>query len=85
MAAGRGQRPAACGVGHGSEAEEEPHGDGEVNEPVGELEPRAAGEEPRGRRREGAAGEGGPASSEHPGLGEEELQPRIRGDQGTAR
>lgn len=74
---GRGQRPPARGVGHSGETEEEPHGDGQVNEPVGELESRAAGEVPCSGRGEGPAGEGTPATSEQPGIREKELQPGL--------
>lgn len=85
LTAGRGQRLAACRVRHGGETEEEPHRDDQVNGTFGEFEPWAAGEEPRSRRREGAAGERAPASTEHPGLWTEELQSGLRGDQGAAR
>lgn len=85
MLAGRGQRPPACRVRHSSKTEKEPHGDGQVNEPAGELESRAAGEEPCSRRGEGPARERAPASSEHLGLRKEELQPGLRGNQGAAR
>lgn len=82
---GRGQRPPASRVGHGRETEEESHGDGQVDEPAGEPEQRAAGEEPSCRGRERAAAEGAAACSELPGLGKEELQPGLRGNQGAAR
>lgn len=82
---GGGQRPPACGVRHSSKVTEEPHGNGQVDEPARELEPWAAGEEPCHRWWKGPAGEGGPANSKQPGLGEEELQPGIWGDQGASR
>lgn len=83
--AGRGQRPPASGVRHGGKTEEEPHGDGQVDEPAGEPEQRAAGEEPRSRGGERAAGEGAAASSELLGLRKEELQPGLGGNQGATR
>lgn len=85
LIAGRVQWPSACRIRHSSKAAEEPHGGGQVNEPVGELEPWTAGEKPCCRWGEGPVGEGAPASSEHPRLREEELQPGLRGDQGAAR
>lgn len=85
LTAGRGQWPAACRIGHSSKTEKDSHGDGQVNEPAGEFESRAPGEESCCRWREGAAAEGAPPSSEHPGLWEEELQPGLRGDHGAAR
>lgn len=85
MTAGGGQRPAARRIRHGGETQEKPHRDGEVHEPAGEFEPGAAGEESGYGWREGAAGEGAPAASEHPGLGAAEQQSGLRGDQRAAR
>lgn len=85
VTAGRSQRPPPGRVGHCCQAAEEPHRDGQVGEPAGELKPGAAGEEPCSRRREGPTGEGAPADTEYSGLREEELQPGLRGDQGAAR
>lgn len=82
---GRGQRPPACRVRHSSKVTEKPHGNGQVHEPAGELEPGPAGEEPCHRWRKGPVGEGGPDDSKHPRLGEEELQPGVWGDQGASR
>lgn len=82
---GRGQRPPASRVGHSGKTEEEPHGDGQVDEPAGEPEQRATGEEPSSRGRESAAGEGAVAPSELPGLRKEKLQPGLGGNPGAAR
>ena len=71
--------------GHGGAAAEEPDGGGQVHEPAGGAEPWAAGEEPRGGRWEGPAGEGAAAAADNAGVREEELQRGLRGDPWAAR